>query len=150
MESVKKTIDERAQHKRENNRRVNDKVMQSKEGKVDSRTASDAGLVVTESNEKGMFQAADPGKIHSLEDFYRYQLRRIFNTAGLKWVLTRKTFTSSTTKVDCESNMVQMIITNLINAIQTPMSVQAPLLKEKKSVRFSALYLQKKRNILVS
>ncbi|GJR60794.1 hypothetical protein Tco_1502956 [Tanacetum coccineum] len=46
MESVKKTIDERAQHKRENNRRVNDRVMQSKEGKVDSRTALDAGLVV--------------------------------------------------------------------------------------------------------
>ncbi|GJT63820.1 hypothetical protein Tco_1015300, partial [Tanacetum coccineum] len=51
MESVKKTIDERAQHKRENNRRVNDRVMQSKEGKVESRTALDIGLVVTESNE---------------------------------------------------------------------------------------------------
>ncbi|GJZ11280.1 hypothetical protein Tco_0546039 [Tanacetum coccineum] len=51
MESVKKTIDERAQHKRENNRRVNDRVMQSKEGKVDSSKALDAGLVVTESNE---------------------------------------------------------------------------------------------------
>ncbi|GJR81716.1 hypothetical protein Tco_0152501 [Tanacetum coccineum] len=50
MESVKKTIDERAQHKRENNRRVNDRVMQSKEGKVDSRTALIC-LVVTESNE---------------------------------------------------------------------------------------------------
>ncbi|GJS01755.1 hypothetical protein Tco_0318263 [Tanacetum coccineum] len=31
-------------------RRVNDRVMQSKEGKVDSSTALDAGLVVTESN----------------------------------------------------------------------------------------------------
>ncbi|GKA56057.1 hypothetical protein Tco_0755129 [Tanacetum coccineum] len=51
MESVKKSIDERSQHKRENNRRVNDRVMQSKEGKVDSSTALDAGLVVTESNE---------------------------------------------------------------------------------------------------
>ncbi|GKA93367.1 hypothetical protein Tco_0815353 [Tanacetum coccineum] len=51
MESVKKSIDERAQHKRENNRRVNDRVMQSKEGKVDSSKALDAGLVVTESNE---------------------------------------------------------------------------------------------------
>ncbi|GJY67649.1 hypothetical protein Tco_0470631 [Tanacetum coccineum] len=51
MKSVKKSIDERAQHKRENNRRVNDRVMQSKEGKVDSSTALDAGLVVTESNE---------------------------------------------------------------------------------------------------
>ncbi|GJR27349.1 hypothetical protein Tco_1103581 [Tanacetum coccineum] len=51
MKSVKKSIDERAQHKRENNRRVNDRVMQSKEGKVDSRYTLDAGLVVTESNE---------------------------------------------------------------------------------------------------
>ncbi|GJR29687.1 hypothetical protein Tco_1105919 [Tanacetum coccineum] len=51
MESVKKSIDERAQHKRENNRRVNDRVMQSKEGKVDSSKALVAGLVVTESNE---------------------------------------------------------------------------------------------------
>ncbi|GJY26072.1 hypothetical protein Tco_0400798 [Tanacetum coccineum] len=51
MESVKKSIDERAQHKREDNRRVNDRVMQSKEGKVDSSKALDVGLVVTESNE---------------------------------------------------------------------------------------------------
>ncbi|GKE09476.1 hypothetical protein Tco_1413027 [Tanacetum coccineum] len=50
MKSVKKSIDERAQHKQENNRRVNDRVMQSKEGKVDSSTALDAGLVVTESS----------------------------------------------------------------------------------------------------
>ncbi|GJZ23699.1 hypothetical protein Tco_0561158, partial [Tanacetum coccineum] len=50
MESVKKSIDERAHHKRENNRRVNDRVMLSKEGKVDSSKALDAGLVVTESN----------------------------------------------------------------------------------------------------
>ncbi|GJX20584.1 hypothetical protein Tco_0223261 [Tanacetum coccineum] len=49
--AFRKSIDERAQHKRENNRRVNDRVMQSKEGKVDSSTALDAGLVVTESNE---------------------------------------------------------------------------------------------------
>ncbi|GJR64744.1 hypothetical protein Tco_0010809 [Tanacetum coccineum] len=50
MESVKKSIDERAQHKRENNRRVNDRVMQSKEGKVDSSKALDVNLVVTESS----------------------------------------------------------------------------------------------------
>ncbi|GKC41446.1 hypothetical protein Tco_1059168 [Tanacetum coccineum] len=47
MESVKKSIDERAQHKQENNRRVNDRVMQSKKGKVDSSKSLDAGLVVT-------------------------------------------------------------------------------------------------------
>ncbi|GJR11284.1 hypothetical protein Tco_0793936 [Tanacetum coccineum] len=59
MESVKKTIDERAQHKRENNRRVNDRVMQSKEGKVESRTALDIGLVLRKAMkqiQKGMFK----------------------------------------------------------------------------------------------
>nr|GEU88925.1 hypothetical protein [Tanacetum cinerariifolium] len=47
---------------------------------------------------------------------------RIFNTAGLKWVPTGKTFTSSTTKVDCEppkkihtlaENPIKEIILNL-------------------------------------
>ncbi|GJY57470.1 retrovirus-related pol polyprotein from transposon TNT 1-94 [Tanacetum coccineum] len=42
---------ERAKHKREYDRRMNDRMMQSKEGKVDSSKALDDGLVVTESNE---------------------------------------------------------------------------------------------------
>ncbi|GJY88461.1 hypothetical protein Tco_0503089, partial [Tanacetum coccineum] len=42
---------ERAKHKREYDRRMNDRMMQSKEGKVDSSKALDASLVVTESNE---------------------------------------------------------------------------------------------------
>ncbi|GKB42355.1 hypothetical protein Tco_0887297, partial [Tanacetum coccineum] len=50
MESVKKSINERALHKREYDIRVNERLMQSKEGKVDSSKALDAGLVVTESN----------------------------------------------------------------------------------------------------
>ncbi|GJZ54646.1 hypothetical protein Tco_0609531 [Tanacetum coccineum] len=50
MESVKKSIYERAQHKREYDKRVNDRKMQTKEGKVDSSKALDAGLVVTKSN----------------------------------------------------------------------------------------------------
>ncbi|GKA92272.1 hypothetical protein Tco_0814197 [Tanacetum coccineum] len=50
MESVKKSIDERAQHKQEYDSRVNDRHMQSKEGKVDSRKPLDAGLAVTESS----------------------------------------------------------------------------------------------------
>ncbi|GKF99901.1 hypothetical protein Tco_0301592, partial [Tanacetum coccineum] len=66
MESVKKSIDERAQNKRENNRRVNDRVMQSKEGKVDSSKALDAGLVVTKSKET-------ESERHVLSS--RYQLR---------------------------------------------------------------------------
>ncbi|GKE94164.1 hypothetical protein Tco_1579019 [Tanacetum coccineum] len=48
MESVKKSIKKRAQHKREYDSRVNERQMQSKEGKVDSSKALDAGLVVTE------------------------------------------------------------------------------------------------------
>ncbi|GJV49639.1 hypothetical protein Tco_1439851 [Tanacetum coccineum] len=51
MESVKESIQERAKHKREYNRRINDRMMQSKEGKVDSSKAFNAGLIVTESNE---------------------------------------------------------------------------------------------------
>ncbi|GKF64660.1 hypothetical protein Tco_0188108, partial [Tanacetum coccineum] len=47
--SLKESIQERETHKREYNRRVNDKKMQSKEGNVDSSKASDAGLTVTES-----------------------------------------------------------------------------------------------------
>ncbi|GKB19048.1 hypothetical protein Tco_0852971, partial [Tanacetum coccineum] len=43
--------DERAKHKREYDKRMNDRMMQSKEGNVDSSKALDAGLVVTESNE---------------------------------------------------------------------------------------------------
>ncbi|GJY39904.1 hypothetical protein Tco_0426268 [Tanacetum coccineum] len=48
MESVKKSIDERAQHKREYDSRMNERHMQSKEGKVDSSKELDAGLFVTE------------------------------------------------------------------------------------------------------
>ncbi|GKC08661.1 hypothetical protein Tco_1000271 [Tanacetum coccineum] len=84
---------------------------------------------------------------------------RIFNTGDLKWVPTGKTFTSSTTKVDCEPpNGSNECITNPYECDQT-FNVSAetkgsrnlgPLLKEKKGVRFSALYLQKNRNLLVS
>nr|GEW22774.1 retrotransposon protein, putative, Ty1-copia subclass [Tanacetum cinerariifolium] len=48
MESLRESIMKRAKHKRENNKRVNDRTMQSKEGKVDSSKALDAGLIVTE------------------------------------------------------------------------------------------------------
>ncbi|GJT96964.1 hypothetical protein Tco_1092482 [Tanacetum coccineum] len=50
MESVKKSIDERAHHKKEYDSRVNERQMQTKEGKVDSSKALDDGLVVTESS----------------------------------------------------------------------------------------------------
>ncbi|GJZ22942.1 hypothetical protein Tco_0559981, partial [Tanacetum coccineum] len=47
MESVKKSIDERAQHKQEYDIRINERQMQSKEGNVDSSKALGADLVVT-------------------------------------------------------------------------------------------------------
>ncbi|GJZ10371.1 hypothetical protein Tco_0545130 [Tanacetum coccineum] len=50
MESVKKSINKRAQHKREYDSRMNEKQMQSKEGKVDSDKELDVDLVVTESS----------------------------------------------------------------------------------------------------
>ncbi|GJR34090.1 hypothetical protein Tco_1209774 [Tanacetum coccineum] len=48
---IKMVMEERAKHKQEYDRRMNDRMMPSKEGKVDSCKALDAGLVVTESNE---------------------------------------------------------------------------------------------------
>nr|GEW05116.1 hypothetical protein [Tanacetum cinerariifolium] len=51
MESLRESIMERAKHKREKERRVNDRMMQSKERKDNSSTPLDAGLVVMESNE---------------------------------------------------------------------------------------------------
>nr|GEY84740.1 hypothetical protein [Tanacetum cinerariifolium] len=51
MESLRKSILERAKHKQEKDRRVNDRVMQLKEKKDNSSKTLDAGLVVTKSNE---------------------------------------------------------------------------------------------------
>ncbi|GKA74068.1 hypothetical protein Tco_0780370 [Tanacetum coccineum] len=50
MESVKKPIDERALHKREYDTRVNERQMQTTEGKVDTCKALDASLVDIESS----------------------------------------------------------------------------------------------------
>nr|GEU48828.1 proton-dependent oligopeptide transporter family [Tanacetum cinerariifolium] len=50
MESVKKSIDEKAKHKREYDSRIIKRQMQSKEGKVDLSKALDADLVVTKSS----------------------------------------------------------------------------------------------------
>nr|GFB59705.1 hypothetical protein [Tanacetum cinerariifolium] len=50
IESVKKSIDERAQHKREYDSRVNERQMQITEEKVETSNALDASLVNTESS----------------------------------------------------------------------------------------------------
>nr|GEW86915.1 hypothetical protein [Tanacetum cinerariifolium] len=51
MKSVKKSIDERAMHKRDYDSRVNDRQMLKKEGNIDTSKALDASLVITESSE---------------------------------------------------------------------------------------------------
>nr|GEW00652.1 hypothetical protein [Tanacetum cinerariifolium] len=51
MESLRKSILERAKHKREKDKMMSDRMMQSKERKDNSSKALDVGLVVTESNE---------------------------------------------------------------------------------------------------
>nr|GEX20982.1 retrovirus-related Pol polyprotein from transposon TNT 1-94 [Tanacetum cinerariifolium] len=51
MESLRESIQERAKHKREYDRRMSDTMMQSKERKDNSSKALDVGLVVTKSNE---------------------------------------------------------------------------------------------------
>ncbi|GJW47350.1 hypothetical protein Tco_0078996 [Tanacetum coccineum] len=91
----------------------------------------------------------------------------IFTNVGLKWIPTGKMFTDSTTKVGSEPpNGSNEDITNPYECEETlngfmefkyddhelwhlQTTLQAPFLKEKKGVRFSALYLQKKRNLLV-
>nr|GFD22901.1 hypothetical protein [Tanacetum cinerariifolium] len=50
-ESVKRSIDERALHKREYDIKMNARLMLSKEGMGDSSKALNAGLIVTKSNE---------------------------------------------------------------------------------------------------
>ncbi|GJZ92638.1 hypothetical protein Tco_0664703 [Tanacetum coccineum] len=52
MKSVKKSIDERAQHKRDYDSRVNERQMQTTKEKVNSCKALDASLVDTESSGK--------------------------------------------------------------------------------------------------
>ncbi|GJY84551.1 hypothetical protein Tco_0497927 [Tanacetum coccineum] len=51
MDYVKKSIEKRALHKMEYDSRVNERVMQTTEEKVDSSKALDASLVIIESNE---------------------------------------------------------------------------------------------------
>ncbi|GJY31369.1 hypothetical protein Tco_0414864 [Tanacetum coccineum] len=86
MESLRESIQERAKHKQEYDRKMNDRMMQSKEGKVDSSKALDAEHTTTPN-------ACTPN------------LGAIIKTLGKdasRVVPTGKTFTSSTTKVDCK------------------------------------------------
>ncbi|GKD23848.1 hypothetical protein Tco_1225551 [Tanacetum coccineum] len=51
MDAFRELIQERAKYKRKYDRRMNDRMMQSKEKKVESSKALNAGLIVTEINE---------------------------------------------------------------------------------------------------
>ncbi|GKD02021.1 hypothetical protein Tco_1172295 [Tanacetum coccineum] len=73
MESLRESIQERAKHKREYDRRMNDRMMQSKEGNADSSKALDDGLVVTECNEtesERHVSSSRSGKDTHAEDAY--------------------------------------------------------------------------------
>ncbi|GJS29912.1 hypothetical protein Tco_0490532 [Tanacetum coccineum] len=52
MEAVKKSIDKRALHKREYDKRLNERQLQTTEEKVDTGKALDASLVVIESRQQ--------------------------------------------------------------------------------------------------
>ncbi|GJV64809.1 hypothetical protein Tco_1475637 [Tanacetum coccineum] len=60
MESVKKSIDERAKHKQEYNSWVNERQMQTTEDKVDSSKALDASLIDTESSGTTLKEQVQP------------------------------------------------------------------------------------------
>ncbi|GJX70077.1 hypothetical protein Tco_0307248 [Tanacetum coccineum] len=109
MESVKKSIDERAHHKQE----------------YDNWKA--AGW-----NQKSRIQAANKGMMHMLmmqiSDPYMMKSQwlrwkptgKIFKIVGLRWVPTRKIFTSRTTKVDSKpTNGSNDDITNQCECDQT-------------------------------
>ncbi|GJS73434.1 hypothetical protein Tco_0706275 [Tanacetum coccineum] len=69
IESVKKSIDKRALHKREYDSWVNERQMQTTEEKVDTSKALDASLVDTKSsgqNQKSRIQTVDQEMMHML------------------------------------------------------------------------------------
>nr|GEV75753.1 hypothetical protein [Tanacetum cinerariifolium] len=69
MESIKKSIDKRALHKKEYDSWVNERHMQTTKEKVDTSNATDDSLVNTESNgqnQQSRIQAVDQGMMHML------------------------------------------------------------------------------------
>ncbi|GJX96203.1 hypothetical protein Tco_0352001 [Tanacetum coccineum] len=131
MESVKKSIDERAKHKQEYNSWVNERQMQTTEDKVDSSKALDVSLVDTESSGTALKEQDTSSRSRNdarLSDeadnrphiLMKTNWLRIFKTVGLKWVPTGKISTSSTTKVDSEpTNGSNKDITNQYECEQT-------------------------------
>nr|GEW62782.1 hypothetical protein [Tanacetum cinerariifolium] len=117
MEYVKKSIDEREQHKREYDSWVNERQMQTTEEKVDTSKAFDASLVETKSS--GTYSKEHDTSSRSRNDAHDddavsdpYMMKsqwlrwkstgQSFKTIGLRWVPTGKIFNSSTIKIESE------------------------------------------------
>nr|GFA90111.1 hypothetical protein [Tanacetum cinerariifolium] len=69
LKSVKKSINERVQLKREYDSWVNERQMQTTKEKVDTSKALDASLLIQKAvrqNQKSMIQAADQGMMHMM------------------------------------------------------------------------------------
>ncbi|GJZ22966.1 hypothetical protein Tco_0560005 [Tanacetum coccineum] len=101
MESVKKSIGERAQHKMEYERRVNER--QIRPYNDEKRAGGGYG----ESQKGHRFSINKTTTVHEKTTSPRSCLRwqptgRILKTVCLRWVPTGKTFASSTTKVESE------------------------------------------------
>ncbi|GKB00715.1 hypothetical protein Tco_0828708 [Tanacetum coccineum] len=88
MESVKKSIDERALHKREYDTRVDERQMQRTEGKVDTCKALDASLVDIESNirpiydEEAMAEVQTTAEINVFDTGQQHTKQPEFNNEG--------------------------------------------------------------------
>nr|GEY70821.1 hypothetical protein [Tanacetum cinerariifolium] len=134
MESVKKSVDEIAQHKQEYDNWVNERQMQTIEEKVDTSKALDASLVDTKSITthylpKGKESACAkphhmiaPGSSRYISNdiVHNHYLEEAKKDTRKRWVPTKKIFTSSTTKVDSEpTNGSNDDITNQYECKQT-------------------------------
>ncbi|GJU07043.1 hypothetical protein Tco_1123473 [Tanacetum coccineum] len=130
MESVKKSIDERAKHKEEYDSWVNERQIQTTEDKVDTGKAVDASLVNIESigteSKEARILRVDQGLMHiqkcSLMQIMIIVVTKFLNEVNsrAKVVPTGKIFTSSTTKVDSEpTNGSNDDITNQYECKQT-------------------------------
>ncbi|GJT47021.1 hypothetical protein Tco_0955736 [Tanacetum coccineum] len=120
MESVKKSIDERAKHKEEYNSWVNERQMQTTEDKVDSSKALDASLVDTESSGTALEQQDTSSRSGNDAHADDADIRPIYDEEPMAEVPTGKIFTSSTTKVDYEpTNGSNADITNQYECEQT-------------------------------
>ncbi|GJV05457.1 hypothetical protein Tco_1343113, partial [Tanacetum coccineum] len=134
MEYVYKSIDKRALHKREYDSRVNEKQMQTTEEKVYSSKALDASLVEIESSgtESGEHDTINRSRNDAhVDDAY---IKPTYDKSQwLRWVPTRKIFTSSTTKVDSEpTNGLNEDITNPYECEQT-LNVSAAMTSDHNS-----------------